>query len=353
MQRNVKSKKSKGNIAATLIVFGVAFIVFCIFAVDLSYIVTSRFKTQKITENIALYFVSILNSKPEEQRTKEALKPYKEKFESLYSNPMNGYYDFKITDIEIKNETHRPKIKIDTRTVIPSLFLRYSGTGVIKIFQRAYAKAEEETMAQTESDTNSYTFEAKEIITDKRGDDIKVNYAGSYFIFAGLKDNSDLLHWAELGIKSKNETEHRTLFDGANSINAFCTTGESTFDLSKNKEGYPPTTIGLVKYIKIYKVESCAENPAPDPAGTEGGTGGTEAESKTPQNTGTDIDNTGGAEVTDTDTPVDGTEDSDGTGDETTDESDETGSEGDPPVVTVLNSVKLIKASEYNTSNEE
>ena len=66
-------RKSRASLTGSIIIFMMAFLVFCICAIDVGYTVTSRYKTQKITETIALYMASYLNSLPETKKTKETL----------------------------------------------------------------------------------------------------------------------------------------------------------------------------------------------------------------------------------------------------------------------------------------
>ena len=181
-------RKSRASLTGSIIIFMMAFLVFCICAIDVGYTVTSRYKTQKITETIALYMASYLNSLPETKKTKESLNPLKERFESLYSDyNLAGNYRFEITEIEPKFDATSVKIKVTTQTSIPTLFLRYAGIGIIKVVQTSYASTYQFSLEEIENDENSYTFKAKEIITDKNGNDLEISYNRPYLIFAGLK----------------------------------------------------------------------------------------------------------------------------------------------------------------------
>lgn len=245
-------KKYNGSITLTIFIFLIAFAVFCICAIDAGYIVTARYKAQKITETTALYMVSILNSNPEEKRTVSNLQDTKERLEKLYSD-FGGYNGFKITDIEIKNDAGHPKIKLTTETYTPALFLKYTGIGIVKIIQTSYAASYEETMQPVSSDTNSYTFKTRDIITDKKGDDIKVNFDNDYFIFAGLEDFNKEIHWAEIGKMTESDKKPYRISSTLSGYDASCITkrDDTFFDLSSD----PDKTIGLVKYIKIYKAD--------------------------------------------------------------------------------------------------
>ncbi len=249
-------KKSKGSITLTVFIFLIAFSVFCICAIDAGYIVAARYKAQKITETTALYMVSVLNSKPAEERTAKTLQDIKDGLEDLYSD-FSGYSGFKISGIQIKNETTNPKIKIVTETYTPTMFLRYVGIGLIKIIQTSYAKSYEETMQLVKSDPDSYTYKTGDIITDKNGNDIKVDYSGDYFIFAGLEDFDKQIHWAQIGSMTKDNKKTYHISNTALNYKAQCISnkGETFFDLSSD----PDKTIGLVKYIKIYKAD-CTDN---------------------------------------------------------------------------------------------
>ncbi len=268
-------KKHKANMVVTIIIFMLTFLVFCICAIDAGHVVVSRYKVQKVTETIALYMASYLNSKPTEERTKEALEPLKERFEDLYSASMNGFYTFKITDIELKNETTEPKVKISTEANIPTLFLKYAGIGVIRILQASYAKAETSDMTLIDSDTNSYTFEAADIVTDKRGDDIKVKFGGDYFIFAGIKNSAGEIFWSDLSYATGGAKKNFNItLDGDTAYALGCVEKGESASVSDSSLGYDfsrtdDKTIGFIKYVKIYKAD-CAKELAPPVEGTEG-----------------------------------------------------------------------------------
>lgn len=254
-------RKSRASLTGSIIIFMMAFLVFCICAIDVGYTVTSRYKTQKITETIALYMASYLNSLPETKKTKESLNPLKERFESLYSDyNIAGNYRFEITEIDAKvDSSSSVKIKIATQASIPTLFLRYVGIGVIKIIQTSYASTYQFSLDEIENDENSYTFKAKEIITDKNGNDLKISYNRPYLIFAGLKQGNytgdDNIKWIEIGSMSDDaERTHFTISNIDKTYDAACISKENTkydFSADNNK------TLGLIQYIKIIKTDTC------------------------------------------------------------------------------------------------
>lgn len=258
---NFISKKSRASIAGLIIIFITAFLVFCICAVDIGYTTTSRYKAQKITETIALYMTSYFNSLPEAKQTKESLNPLKERFENLYSDyNLSGNYMFKITEIEPKIDSlSSVKIKITTQTSIPSMFLRYAGIGTINIVQTSYASTYKSSFEETDSDKNSYTFKANEIITDKNGDDLQILYNRPYFVFAGLKQGNkagdDNIKWIEIGSMSNDNNKTQfTISNTDENFDAACISKNDTkynFSSDKNK------TIGLMQYIKIIKTDTC------------------------------------------------------------------------------------------------
>ena len=287
-------KKLRASITLSIIIFTITFMMFCICAIDAGYIVNARYKTQKVTETIALYMASILNTNPEEERNEAALDKVKERFENLYSD-IGGYYGFKISEIEIKNEAAHPKVKITTETYIPTIFLRFTGIGIVRIMQTSYAASFENPMPLVTETENSYTFKTKDIITDKRGDDIKVDYNNNYFIFAGLEDFDGNVHWADISSMTESEKTKYKITDGNETYDTHAVTqkGVSYFDFSRDTE----KSIGLAKYIKICPA------PESDPSlETEEG------------------------EITASAASLDSTE---------------------KPVVTILNSVKLIRKSEF------
>lgn len=249
------SKKLKGNMVVTIIIFMLSFLVFCICAIDAGHVVVSRYKAQKVTETLVLYMTSYLNSKPVEERNQDALEPLKERFESLYSASMDGFYSFRVTNIELKNETTEPKLKISTEANIPTLFLKYAGIGILKIMQVSYAKVENVDMSMIDSDTNSYTFEANEIVTDKRGDDIKVKYDGDYFIFAGIKSTGGEIFWTDLSYATKDVKKSYTITSEEGAHTLGCIEKDAAYDFSRTDE----KTIGFIKYVKIYKA-NCSED---------------------------------------------------------------------------------------------
>ncbi len=257
-------KKSNAVLAGTIIIFIVSFLVFCVCSIDAGYTIAARYKTQKITETIALYMASYLNSLPKDKKTEENLNDIKVNFENLYSDyELSGYYSFEIKEINIKSSPDTVKIKVETETSAPSLFLKYAGIGTIKISQNSYAIAEPSNLKENNSDDNSYIYKAKDIITDKKGDDIEIKYNKSYFVFAGLKtgknnDNSDIL-WTDIGIFSDDNNKKPYSIKGiSESYNLWCISKEDTkYDFSKNKD----KTIGLLQYIKIIETNDC-ENPA-------------------------------------------------------------------------------------------
>ncbi len=340
------SKKLKGNMVVTIIIFLLSFLVFSICAIDAGHVVVSRYKVQKVTETIALYMASYLNSKPAGERTKDALEPLKERFEDLYSASLSGFYNFKITDIELKNETTEPKLKISTEANIPTLFLKYAGIGVIRILQVSYAKAESSDMTMIDSDVNSYTFEANDIITDKNGDDISVKYEGDYFIFAGLKGHDDEILWSDLSYATDNvkKTFDITL-GGDASFNLVCVekgSGEAPYDFSRTDE----KTIGLVKYIKIYKADCTKEITPPDALGEgeEGAEGGSVEGEEDGGAVEPPIEGSIEGETAKAETGVGaGSAETGGAGDGT----EGTGGSVSAPEVKVLNSVRLIRKSQF------
>lgn len=296
----IKAKKYTGNIAITIILFIFAFVFFSICAIDAGYTITTRYKTQKITETLALYMVSALKSLPEEERTQETLSNIKEKFENLYSN-LDEYYNFEISNITIKDTDTYPKIKLVTTTYTPTLFLKYAGIGLIKVLQTSYAKSEEYNIPVFESDENSYTYKTNNIITDKKGDDIKINFDNDYFIFAGIEDDEKNIHWAEIGsLTDAKKTKFQISSNGKN-YDAYCINKDNaaTYDFSKNTN----KSIGFAKYIKIYKTK-CDDTETASPDDTAA------SNAETPN----------------------------------TSDAEETLSE---PVVTILNSVKLIKKDRF------
>ena len=306
----LKSTKHRGNISTTIIIFALALIFFSICAIDAGYIILTRYKTQKTTETTALYMASYIKSIPTAQRNPIALDNIKERIQNLYSNKkLTGYNSFKITNIELKNVDTNPKIKITTETYTPVLFLRFFGLGITKILQTSYAIAEEWQMPLYAYDTNSYTFKSNNIITDKTGNDIKINYDNNYLIFAGLEDYDGKINWADISTKTDNKKTKVTVTNGTTSYEAYCINeAASTFDLSKDTE----KTIGLVEYIKIYKVESSNESEEP-PEGC-----------KDMANLPYDTDKI-----------------------HETKDTEDIESEGNEPIVTILNSVRLIKKSEF------
>jgi len=359
-----RPKKLKASMVLTIIVFMLSFLVFCICAIDAGHVVVSRYKVQKATETLALYMVSYLNAKPPEERNAAVLDPIKERFERLYSASMNGFYSFKITDIELKNETTTPKIKISTEANIPTLFLKYTGIGIIKIMQVSYAKAETFDMALVDSDTNSYTFEAGDIITDKSGEDINVKYDGDYFIFAGLKNAAGEMFWSDISYAAKAgvKKDFTITLEGDMAHKIGCIEKSSDFDFSNTDE----KTIGFIKYVKIYKADCTKELTPPDTTGTGGGTGsegGAEESAGEAGGTGGEVEgNTpeGGAkegteplaEGGDTGSAEGGSRGGGSTGEvggtEGTTEGGDGGSSAvSAPEVKILNSVRLIRKSEF------
>lgn len=322
------SKKLKGNMVVTIIIFMLSFLVFCICAIDVGCVVVSRYKVQKVTETAALYMASYLNSKPVDERTKEALEPLKKRFEDLYSNSLSGYYNFVITNIELKDETTSPKIKISAEANIPTLFLKYVGIGVIKIMQVSYAKADTSDMMLKDSDANSYTFEADNIITDKRGDDIKVKYNGDYFIFAGIKGDEDEILWSDISFASNRIEKKFKIPVGEGEYELGCISKSSSFDFSKTDE----KTIGLVKYVKIYKGDCSRVLPSDETI--EEGTG---------DSAGTEIASDSTETVTEE--PTESIEESGTT--ESAEEEDGGDTAVTTPEIQILNSVKLIRKSEF------
>lgn len=203
---------------------------------------------------------SYLNSLPETKKTKESLNPLKERFESLYSDyNLAGNYRFEITEIEPKFDATSVKIKVTTQTSIPTLFLRYAGIGIIKVVQTSYASTYQFSLEEIENDENSYTFKAKEIITDKNGNDLEISYNRPYLIFAGLKQGNstgdDNIKWIEIGSMSDDaERTHFTISNIDKTYDAACISKENTkydFSADNNK------TLGLIQYIKIIKTDTC------------------------------------------------------------------------------------------------
>lgn len=369
--KNISGKKQRASIILTLSIFILAIIIFSICAIDAGYVVTSRYKTQKITETFALYAVSKLNSLPESERSESSIKDMKEHFEKLYSeNKISGYWSFKITDIEIKDKNTHPKVKVSTETIVPPLFLRYARIGAIKIRQTAYASSTEESMIYDSSLSrrNYFTMKANKLFTDKAGADLKVQYDGGYFAFAGLVNSEGKIQWVEIGSLASGSKTEFTLTDKVTNekFRAYCIENTNTFDLDSD----PEKTIGLVKYLRIYKMDcSTEEIPAPttEEAGGEGTEGTGEGEVSPPDTEGGEAEGGDeGGETTppegettpdDTATPPDDTTspDESETGAKSGEEAESTGEEeiiddsptGTPPVVTILNSVKLIKKSKF------
>ena len=306
MKFNVK--KTRANIVISIIIFIFTFIVLCICAIDAGYVVLTRYKVQKLTETTALYMTSFLNSKPLDERNNETLKPLKERFEKLYSSTLSGYYNFRMNDIEIKNEALNPKIKVNTEANIPTLFLRYAGIGYIKILQTSYARDENYDMTLIDSDSSSYTFESGDIITDKDGADIGVEYDGDYFIFAGIKGQDNEIFWSDAGYASNVSSKKVLLMsEDSTPYEAYCVQNDAEFDFSNVSK----RTIGLVKYIKIYKANCANDVPKKEDLSL--------GETAVP-----DIESSGAL----------GGEPGDAGG-------------SGAPVVKVLNSVKLIKKSDF------
>lgn len=270
------NKKSKASFAGTIIIFMVSFLIFCICAIDTGYAVTARYKTQKTTETIALYMASYLNSLSDDKRTAENLNSIKEHFENLYSDyDISGNYKFEITEIDVKSGIEYPvKIKVTTETSIPTKFLRYAGIGIIKIIQNSYAAAAPSDLKEVDSDENSYTYKADEIITDKTGSDISIAYNKDYFVFAGLKANAgtenEQIYWADMGIYSNDsDKKHYTIENASSSYDTWCiskTNTEYDFSSDKNK------AIGLAQYVKIIKADSCTPDDLTAEPDTETGT---------------------------------------------------------------------------------
>lgn len=355
---SLQAKKQRASIVLTISIFILAIIIFSICAIDAGYVVTSRYKTQKLTETAALYMVSVLNSLPVDKRDEDAIKNIKDNFEKLYSSTkISGYQSFKITDIQIKDKLTHPKIKISTETIIPPLFLRYAKIGMIKIRQTSYAKSMEETIPYEPSLSRKkyFTHKAKTPFTDKTGYDLKIEHTGGYFAFAGLMDSNGEIRWAEIGSLSSGAKTEFTLKDKVtgDSFKAYCIEDSNSFDLNSD----PTKTIGLVKYLRIYEMD-CTGEETPLPDETEGKTTLPDEEDSTAaekeaEDTGTEdiLDETGtdDKETPDADikTPAG---DETGTGEETGETGDEgidDSPSGTPPVITILNSVKLIKKSEF------
>lgn len=324
-KRKIFQKRSRAAIAGTIVIFMVSFLVFCICAVDVGHTVTSRYKTQKITETISLYMASYINSLSLDNRNKDSLTQIKKNFETLYSNnEITGNYKFKISDIEIHANDSSVKIKVATETSIPTLFLRYAGFGTINIKQISYAKATQVQMPEIDSDENSYTFKAKEIITDKKGNDVEIIYNGDYLVFAGLDIKEKEPVWIDIGSLSNNEAKIPFIISNTDSnYNALCISGNSSFDFAND----PNKTIGLAQYIKIIKVDNCkAQDTELDSESSD--TIETEPESP-------DISESNQENSEETENSTD---------------NEETGIKGDDPVVTILNSAKIIRKSEFNQS---
>lgn len=255
------NKKLKASLAGSIIIFTVSFLIFCICAIDTGYAVTARYKAQKTTETISLYMASRLTMLPENERTAENLSTIKENFESLYSDyAISSNYKFEIKEIDIKSDAKYPvKIKITTETSIPTMFLRFAGIGVIKIFQTSYAASFPAALKETNSDENSYTYKADEILTDKNGNDISIVYNRDYFVFAGLKAHAgtenEQIFWADMGSYADDaDKKHYIIENSSSSYDAWCISKENT---EYNFSAAPNKAIGLVQYIKIIKTDSC------------------------------------------------------------------------------------------------
>jgi len=331
-----KYKRLKATIAGSIIIFMISFLVFCICAIDVGNTVTSRFKAQKITETLALYMTSYLASLPESERTLESLADIKERFESLYSSSDMGVYRFEIKNIEIKLEDDSsPKIKLTTETSAPTLFLRYTGFGVIKIVQTAYAKSSASKMPLIESNDKVYTFKSNEIITDKKGDDLKINLKGNYVAFAGLEDR-DTIRWIDIGSMSNKTKAHYTISNADSTYDVQCLTNGGTFDFTND----PNKTLGLIQYVKIIKTPSCN---APTPATEEGTTEEAAAEPAAGE-----AAEAGSAEQTAAE-PAAGEVTEEGAGEEGAEpvEDEELEDDTDEPVVTILNTVKIIRKKDF------
>lgn len=243
--------KLKGNLSATIIILYLSFIVLCACAVDAGYVITARYRAQKLTETIALYAASILKSLPEADRREEALEPVKEGFEELYSQSSSGYYDFEINEIEIRDEnTSKPKVKISTRMNIPTIFLRFAGVGFAEVLQTSYALSEEKTVEGEEASLHSWIFTIPEYITDKTGNDFKIKFDKEYFAYAAIDTRDGARHWMDIGEKSDG-IPVAVAVEGAN---LYKLEGERAFDMSIEP------SLGLVKYVRVFDATADSES---------------------------------------------------------------------------------------------
>lgn len=234
------NRKKRADISIMVAVFCVAFLAFCAFGIDMAYITLNRIKLQRATETTALASIA---------RYSETLDDESEDFFKLYKTKFDTMQDAQIEAIQYKNEGNGIyKVKISTKLMSPTYFLRFAGVGGVKIEANAYAQ----TSPQIEQNKESgEIISLNNIMTDKKGDEFKVSVKGNtygYFIFAGAKDKNNDYVWSDVGCKADVAVVNKNV-SGKN-YNLICSK-EATFDLSR--ECPDTTNTNVVSYLRIFQ----------------------------------------------------------------------------------------------------
>ena len=241
------SRKRRANISIMVAVFCMAFLVFCAFGVDMAYVTLNRAKLQRAVETTALASIA---------EYKNSTQDKSEDFFKLFKSKIDVLKNAQIESVEYKDgEDNSKKVKISAKLVSPTFFLRFAGVGKINIKANSYAQAYEEII---KNKTSGDTIELENQLTDKNGNDIKIETANlpeGYFIFAGIKNNDGVIMWSDIGCKADST---RTLEQIGSSQYNLISTNNTYFDLSKTCE--PNIDTNIVSYLRLYRAKFAEEH---------------------------------------------------------------------------------------------
>ena len=241
------SRKRRANISIMVAVFCMAFLVFCAFGVDMAYVTLNRAKLQRAAETTALASIA---------EYKNSAQDKSEDFFKLFKSKIDVLKNAQIESVEYKDgEDNSKKVKISAKLVSPTFFLRFAGVGKINIKANSYAQAYEEII---KNKTSGDTIELENQLTDKNGNDIKIETANlpeGYFIFAGIKNNDGVIMWSDIGCKADSTSTIEQVWSSQyNLINV----NNTYFDLSKTCE--PNIDTNIVSYLRLYRAKFTEEH---------------------------------------------------------------------------------------------
>lgn len=207
----------KGNTVITLVMFFGIIMAFCAFAIDFTIVLTQRAKLQSITEKSAIAAAS-------NYAFLDNLTPNSDKVEEGARKTLDLFKDRRMPSVEISEIELKPNNKavfVKTKALVPTYFLGVLGIGTIKIEAQSSAISETRWLDSSQPKVMS---ETRDIISQ-----------GGVLVNADLKQDTNIL-------PPLSEAKSASFINEENTINA---------DLIYGEPDEKPLSLGAGGYVTL------------------------------------------------------------------------------------------------------